>query len=57
MAVKKFQEYGKQGIIVEGMNLVLLQTETPWLLRTQMLQSTGAYFPTIYPWVRSEELK
>lgn len=56
MAIKKFKEYGKQGQFIKNYNSILLQTETPWLLRTQMLQCAGADFVAIYPWVRKEEL-
>lgn len=55
MATRKFQLYGAQGKYLQGYGGVLLQTEGPgvWLLRTQMLRSTGAKaIPAIYPWIR-----
>ena len=57
MTFKKFELYGSQGwIVTELMGGIVLQTETPWLLRTQMLQCTGAPVSAIYPWIRKEEL-
>ena len=57
MVKAKFNLYGQQGwIISELTGGIILQTETPWLLRTQMLQSSGAPISAIYPWIRSEEL-
>ena len=57
MAQKKFELYGEQGYVVEVLTGgIILQTERPWQLRTQMLQSTGASVAAIYPWIRSEEL-
>jgi|GEM_PF-4245579 len=57
MVDKKFTLYGFQGYLVQDLaDGILLQTETPWVLRTEMLKSTGAKFPTIYPWIRKEEL-
>jgi hypothetical protein len=56
MVKRKFQLYGEQGWIVSKlMGGLVLQTETPWLLRTQMLKSTGAPVVAIYPWIRKEE--
>ena len=57
MAQAKFELYGEQGYIVEALTGgIVLQTERPWRLRTQMLQSTGASVAAIYPWIRGEEL-
>lgn len=60
MALLKFQAYGAQGVFLEELGGVLLQTEGPelWLQRTQILRSTGAgSVPAIYPWIRRDEVK
>jgi len=58
MAETKFETYGKQGWIASELTGgIVLQTETPWRLRTEMLQSAGAPIAAIYPWIRKEELK
>lgn len=57
MAKEKFRSYGEQGKLVQEIGGgILLQTETPWLLRTKMLKSGGSSFAAIYPWIRKEEL-
>lgn len=57
MSEAKFKLYADQGWLVSDLTGgIILQTETPWLLRTQMLQSTGAPVCAIYPWIRKEEL-
>ncbi len=55
----KFKLYGSQGKFLEELGGILLQTEGPgvWLVRTKMLRCTGSpAIPTIYPWIREEEL-
>ena len=57
MIKKKFELYGAQGWLVSELTGgIILQAETPWLLRTQMLKCTGAKVAAIYPWIRQEEL-
>ncbi len=54
--------YLAQGQFIEEMGGVFLQTEMPWLFKTLMLRSSNREqpiraLPTIYPWIRREELK
>lgn len=56
-AKKKINLYANQGRMVNGMlQGILLQTETPWLLRTRMLKLLDNSLCVIYPWIRKEEL-
>lgn len=54
--------YLEQGLLLEAIGGVLLQTELPWLAKTWLLRSPAGdsrvrSIPAIYPWIRKEELK
>jgi len=56
-AKRKITLYAKQGNAISDFGGgILLQTEMPWLLRTQMLKLSGADVSAIYPWIRQEEI-
>lgn len=58
MARLKIISNSRQGFIIQNLTGgILLQTETPWLLRTGMLKLAGANIAIVYPWIRKEEIE
>jgi hypothetical protein len=56
-AKRKIAMYANQGMMVRDMTKgILLQTETPWLLRTGLLKLSTPEIAVIYPWIRREEI-
>ena len=54
----KYGLYADQGVLLEDIGGILLQTEGPgvWRERTEMLRCNGSKaIPTIYPWIRKDE--
>lgn len=55
-ARERVNMYAQQGQMVNDLfGGIILQTETPWLLRARMLKATCSDIAIIYPWIRTED--